>query len=261
MTSKAIPGLAKKLHTAKSAMRLDRANPQPFYHYFNNSWTPIRSSSDITKNPSTSNLRQSYSKNVTRIRLTTWNIDFQTPHGHERMAAALEYLSHQHSTQHDDETPSIIFLQEMVGSDLQLIQESGWVQEKFFITDTSSDYWRGSYGTTTMIDKQLVVRGVFRVPYSNSGMERDGLFVDVDVGPPGPEGGKLPITFFVVVEAKDTKKASYDCAILILRVLFRIRPDVRCSYVSRQASCMGLAWRLSPRMRACMHRQLPMQLF
>ncbi|GFF33294.1 5'-tyrosyl-DNA phosphodiesterase [Aspergillus udagawae] len=169
-------------------MRLDRANPQPFYHYFNNSWTPIRSSSDITKNPSTSNLRQSYSKNVTRIRLTTWNIDFQTPHGHERMAAALEYLSHQHRTQHDDETPSIIFLQEMVGSDLQLIQESGWVQEKFFITDTSSDYWRGSYGTTTMIDKQLVVRRVFRVPYSNSGMERDGLFVDVDVGPPGPEG-------------------------------------------------------------------------
>ncbi|RHZ47381.1 endonuclease/exonuclease/phosphatase family protein [Aspergillus thermomutatus] len=179
-------------------MRLDRANPQPFYHYFNKIWTPIRSSPDITRNLSTSNVYQILRKNVTRIRLTTWNIDFQTPLGCERMAAALEYLSHQHSTQnpasqHDDETPSIIFLQEMVESDLQLIQESGWVQEKFFITDISCDRWRGYYGTTTMIDKQLVVQGVFRVPYSSSRMQRDALFVDVDVGsgsgPPGAEGG------------------------------------------------------------------------
>ncbi|GFF28200.1 hypothetical protein IFM58399_01909 [Aspergillus lentulus] len=168
-------------------MRLNRANPQPFYHYFNNTWTPIRTSTDITKPPNPSNLHLTHSKNINRIRLTTWNIDFQTPLGRERMAAALEYLSHQHSTQPDDETPSIIFLQEMVESDLQLIQESGWIQEKFFITDTSSDHWRGHYGTTTMIDKQLVVRGVFRVPYSNSRMERDGLFVDVDVGPFGAE--------------------------------------------------------------------------
>ncbi|KAF7174503.1 hypothetical protein CNMCM5623_007595 [Aspergillus felis] len=196
MTSKLIPGLSKKLPTAKSTMRLDCANPQPFYHYFNNAWTPIRSSTDITRNPSTSSIHQTHSKIVTRIRLTTWNIDFQTPLGRERMAAALEYLSHQHSTQHDDETPSIIFLQEMVESDLQLIQESGWVQEKFFITDTSSDHWRGSYGTTTMIDKQLVVRRVFRVPYSNSRMERDGLFVDVDVGAPGSGSGKLRMPRF-----------------------------------------------------------------
>ncbi|KAF4215579.1 hypothetical protein CNMCM8980_010585 [Aspergillus fumigatiaffinis] len=172
-------------------MRLDHSNPQPFYHYFNNTWTPIRSSTDITRNPSTSNLHQPHTRNIARIRLTTWNIDFQTPLGRERMAAALEYLSHQHSIQPDDETPSIIFLQEMVESDLQLIQESAWIQEKFFITDTSSDHWRGSYGTTTMIDKQLVVRGVFRVPYSNSRMERDALFVDVDVGPPGAEDGGI----------------------------------------------------------------------
>ncbi|GIJ89018.1 hypothetical protein Asppvi_007946 [Aspergillus pseudoviridinutans] len=192
MTSKLIPGLSKKLPTAKSTMRLDRANPQPYYHYFNNTWRPTRRSTDITKAPGTSNLHQTYSKNVTSIRLTTWNIDFQTPLGHERMAAALEYLSHHHSTQHGDETPSVIFLQEMVESDLQLIQESGWVQEKFFITDTSSDHWRGSYGTTTMIDKRLVVRGVFRVPYSNSRMERDGLFVDVDVGTPGAGSECIP---------------------------------------------------------------------
>ncbi|KAF7157181.1 hypothetical protein CNMCM6106_002263 [Aspergillus hiratsukae] len=176
-------------------MKLDRANPQPFYHYINNTWTPIRRSTDIPKNPSTSNFYEHPSKNVPRIRLTTWNIDFQTSMGRERMAAALEYLSHQHSTQHDEQTPSIIFLQEMVESDLQLIQEAGWVQERFFITDISSDHWRGSYGTTTVIDKRLVVTGVFWVPYSSSRMERDGLFVDVDVdvdaSRPGAEGGKL----------------------------------------------------------------------
>ncbi|PKX99174.1 endonuclease/exonuclease/phosphatase family protein [Aspergillus novofumigatus IBT 16806] len=191
MTSKLISRLAKKLPTAKSTMRLDRANPQPFYHYFDNTWTPIRSLTDITGSPNSSDLHQTHRKTITRIRLTTWNIDFQTPLGRERMAAALEYLSHQHSTQPDDETPSSIFLQEMAESDLQLIQESGWIQEKFFITDTSSDHWRGSYGTTTMIDKQLVVRGVFRVPYSNSRMKRDGLFVDVDVGPFGAESERI----------------------------------------------------------------------
>ncbi|EAL93660.1 endonuclease/exonuclease/phosphatase family protein [Aspergillus fumigatus Af293] len=191
MTSKLIPQLAKKLPTAKSTMtmRLDRDNRQPFYHYFNNTWTPIRTSADITKTTSTPNLHQTHNK--TRIRLTTWNIDFQTPLGRERMAAALEYLSDQHNTQPDNEIPSIIFLQEMVESDLQLIQESGWIREKFFITDISSDHWRGSYGTTTMIDKHLVVRGVFRVPYSNSRMERDGLFVDIDVGRPGAEGERI----------------------------------------------------------------------
>lgn len=198
MTSELIPGLAKKL-TEKSTTRLDRANPQPFYHYINNTWTPIRSSTDVTKNPSTSNLHEPPSKKVTRIRLTTWNIDFQTSMGRERMAAALEYLSHQHSSQHDDGTPSIIFLQEMVESDLQLIQEARWVQEKFFITDISSDHWRGSYGTTTMIDKQLVVTSVFRVPYSSSRMQRDGLFVDVDVdvdaSRPGADGGKWRIAY------------------------------------------------------------------
>lgn len=206
MTSKLIPQLAKKLPTAKSTMtmRLDRANRQPFYHYFNNTWTPIRTSADITKTTSTPDLHQTHNK--TRIRLTTWNIDFQTPLGRERMAAALEYLSDQHNTQPDNEIPSIIFLQEMVESDLQLIQESGWIREKFFITDISSDHWRGSYGTTTMIDKHLVVRGVFRVPYSNSRMERDGLFVDIDVGRPGAEGGKLRFPFLVVIKKLTTQR-------------------------------------------------------
>lgn len=190
-------------------MRLDRANPQPFYHYIDNTWTPILSSTDIPQTPSTSDAHQSPRGNVTkRIRLTTWNIDFQTSMARERMAAALEYLSHQHS-QHDDKTPSIIFLQEMVESDLQLIQEAGWVREKFFITDVSSDHWRGSYGTTTMIDRRLVVAGVFRVPYSSSRMERDGLFVDVDVdgdvGRPGAESGKLHFLGFGSLEAKDQR--------------------------------------------------------
>ncbi|KAF7118598.1 hypothetical protein CNMCM5793_008132 [Aspergillus hiratsukae] len=238
-------------------MKLDRANPQPFYHYINNTWTPIRRSTDIPKNPSTSNFYEHPSKNVPRIRLTTWNIDFQTSMGRERMAAALEYLSHQHSTQHDEQTPSIIFLQEMVESDLQLIQEAGWVQERFFITDISSDHWRGSYGTTTVIDKRLVVTGVFWVPYSSSRMERDGLFVDVDVdvdaSRPGAEG--------------DPKDASYGCAIHTSRALSLTRPFAPYSYISPRASCMGLALRLPRRMRmmmrarASIRRQPPMRLF
>ena len=108
------------------------------------------------------------------------------------MEGALEYLSRllapsSTSTDKDDDSdiPSIIFLQEMVYASLIQIQEAPWIRERFFITDLSDDHWRGAYGTTTLIDKRLAVQRVFRVLFSMSNMQRDGLFVDIDVGAGG----------------------------------------------------------------------------
>jgi tyrosyl-DNA phosphodiesterase 2 len=77
-------------------------------------------------------------------------------------------------------TPAIIFLQEMLVSDLQLLQSTPWIRDHFRLTDLDSTYWEsGYYGTCTLIDRRLPVKDVFRVHYTPTKMERDGLFVDI----------------------------------------------------------------------------------
>jgi tyrosyl-DNA phosphodiesterase 2 len=120
--------------------------------------------------------------NSKTLRLISWNIDFQQPFGHERMTAALSYLS-SFVASIPRETPLAIFFQEMTAPDLVLIQDAPWIQERFHITDTTTHSWPDRrYGTTTLLDRRLTIQSVFRVPwYSNFG--RDGLFVDIPLSP------------------------------------------------------------------------------
>lgn len=156
---------------------LDTPIHQPFYHFLNESWHPVpstaTSATPTTKPP------------LDTLRLTTWNIEFRLPYSNERMTKALSYLSTLHSPS-PNTIPSVIFLQEMVPSDLALIQQQPWIQARFYITDVSQSAWLSGYGVTTLIDRRLDVQGVFRVRYSNSRMGRDGLFVDVGI--PGTGG-------------------------------------------------------------------------
>jgi tyrosyl-DNA phosphodiesterase 2 len=116
--------------------------------------------------------------NVKAIRLISWNIDFMAGFAQERMRAALQYLKELTSSTPLD-VPVVIFLQEMVQSDLKQIQASEWIQQRFNITDVDTRHWHsGQYGTTTLIDRRLEVQRVFRVPW-NSRFGRDGLFVDI----------------------------------------------------------------------------------
>ena len=121
-----------------------------------------------------------------QITLLTWNIDFMLPLTHERMAAALSYLQYLVETSIAPSSPTIIFLQEMLVSDLHLIQSTSWVRERFHLTDLDSTFWEsGYYGTCTLIDKRLLIKEVFRVHYEATRFERDGLFVDIQVGNKG----------------------------------------------------------------------------
>lgn len=121
------------------------------------------------------------------------------------MAKALEHLDQMHSpnldpqqddtdTDTDTALPSIILLQEMTEPDLQQIQQSPWIRQRFFITDLSDQYWLGLYGTTTLVDKRFSVQRVFRVLYPASTMQRDGLFVDVGYG--STQGVYISFLFF-----------------------------------------------------------------
>lgn len=114
----------------------------------------------------------------------SWNIDFMLIHPNERMAAALEHLATLTSTLSTTTTPPpIVLLQEMLESDLAALQAAPWVRANYHLTDTSPRFWEsGHYGTCTLVPRALPIARVFRVHYPGSRMERDALFVDVDVG-------------------------------------------------------------------------------
>lgn len=117
---------------------------------------------------------------MTKFAVLSWNIDFMLPFADERMRAALKHVeSHVTGTP----APAIVMLQEMLESDLALIQAQPWIQANYNLTDIDARDWEsGHYGTCTLIPKTLPVTAVFRVHYEPTVMERDGLFVDWNAG-------------------------------------------------------------------------------
>ena len=101
------------------------------------------------------------------------------PHADHRMLIALNHL-HGLIIKRGSTAPPIVFLNEMLESDLSLIQSQAWIRESYHITDLDKEFWEsGYYGTTMLIHKSLSIQKVFRVHFQATKMERDGLFVDV----------------------------------------------------------------------------------
>lgn len=190
----------------KGSIMPDMPDPQPYYSYNHTTqtWSPVETDSTVEPTTTTTTTT-TINTNTTPLKtftLTTWNIDFQQPCKAERTQAGLNYLSKvllkPSDDKNNDVTPiNIIFLQEMVPNDLTIIQQTKWIQDHFFITDLNHTQWRGSYGTTTLIDRRCHVQRVFRVPYSTSRMQRDGLFVDLDCQEGGETGGEIGIVLFL----------------------------------------------------------------
>lgn len=119
------------------------------------------------------------------LHLVTWNIDMLAPLTTPRMRTASKYLSQLFRTKYTG--PLVILFQEMLESDLEILQSSSWVQERFYMTDVSNESWEsGYYGTCTLVDRRLAIRKCFRVHYEASHMERDALIVDVAPSDKGP---------------------------------------------------------------------------
>ncbi|KAH7412052.1 Endonuclease/exonuclease/phosphatase [Phaeosphaeria sp. MPI-PUGE-AT-0046c] len=121
------------------------------------------------------------------IRLISWNIDVLVPHSESRMRAALQYLE-QLTTSSPPEIATIIFLQEMSPSDMRQIRSSPWIASRFLLTDNDHRNWLSPlYGTTALIDRRLVIKTVFRVPWLSK-FDRDGLFIDIALSNPKDTG-------------------------------------------------------------------------
>ena len=143
---------------------------QPYYTYSaqNNTWNE----GSLSQGPATTTF--------SGFSILSWNIDFMLSFTNERMSMALKHLK-----THVDSTslPTIIMLQEMLETDLELIMSIPWITSSYNLTDLNAQHWEsGHYGTVTLIPKALPIKSVFRVHYQETAMERDGLFVDVDLG-------------------------------------------------------------------------------
>ncbi|KAJ9203630.1 hypothetical protein DTO164E3_201 [Paecilomyces variotii] len=160
--------------------------PQPFYYFnpSNQAWTAASSTSELQASQTSNAHPHNETTPPSKIHLLTWNIDALVPYAKQRMASALEYLKNLYHDiqQKPTSSPLIIFFQEMLDSDLQQIQETDWIRENFYVTDLSDEFWEGGYyGTTTLVEKKVDIQRVFRVHYKATRMQRDGLFVDVNV--------------------------------------------------------------------------------
>jgi len=158
--------------------KLDEIYNQPCYVYNGSDWEQ----KELVHEPVVSNIQ--------KLALFSWNIDFMLPFPDSRMKAAVDHLESVVSKETSETVASVIFLAECLESDLKVIASHPWVRERFSITDLDGKYWQsGHYGTTTLIDRRLPILSCFRVHYTLTRMERDGLFVDVQLG----EAQKKPI--------------------------------------------------------------------
>ncbi|KAK4545440.1 hypothetical protein LTR36_002790 [Oleoguttula mirabilis] len=164
---------------------VDEPHSQPCHIWANEQWqslTPSSNDNKPTANPSRPAVKS--------LALYSWNIDYMLPFPDSRMRAALRHLETQHIAPQDPSAATVIFLNECVQSDLTLIAEDAWVRKTFQITDVDGRNWQsGHYGTMTLIDRRLAIDSCFRVHYSKTQMERDGLFVDIRLG--DDDGGKI----------------------------------------------------------------------
>lgn len=158
--------------TRKTSFQWTRDNrfDQPYFTFDPaiDMWAPVQDKSRRDPDANSS---------VDEITVLSWNVDFMLALPNQRMQAALDYLKGVASS---NRRPLAIFLQEMLVSDLKVIQAQKWVQQHFNLTDLDHDHWEsGWYGTCTLVSKKLPILDVFRVHYSQTEMQRDGLFVDV----------------------------------------------------------------------------------
>ena len=117
-----------------AAMQWTRGKPfpQPVQTWRDNGWRNV----DV-------GTKQTRPTELTSFTVLSWNIDFRRSFTNERMQGALAFLEqYLHQLQH----PAFILFNEMLESDLVLIQAQPWVRTRYNLTDISSEFWEHSYG-------------------------------------------------------------------------------------------------------------------
>ncbi|KAJ7350593.1 Endonuclease/exonuclease/phosphatase, partial [Mycena albidolilacea] len=125
------------------------------------------------------------------LSLLTWNVDFAAPLVVRRFQTALSHIEKLVSPHLNSPPPppTIILLQEVHTSCFQTLLTNAFIREFYQITNLFSSQ---SYSTLTLVPNSLasVVSSVSRVPFVETRMQRDCLYVDLDI--PLPQTGGEP---------------------------------------------------------------------
>lgn len=110
---------------------------QPWFVYASErSWQPVEADKQAMR-----------SSPIEALSVLSWNIDQFRAFENERMKAALDFLEGYVS--HLPHKPIVMF-NEMLSSDLEIIQLQPWVQESYYLTDISHAFWESSrYGRSS----------------------------------------------------------------------------------------------------------------
>ena len=114
------------------------------------------------------------------LRLLTWNVNHRVQHAESRMEHAIDHLKNI-TNKRMPEVPTIIFLQEITSSTLEITKGISWIQDHFRIMDINSQAdWSFGHGTLTIVDRRLSIISAWRVPYRNQTKQgRDASFIDL----------------------------------------------------------------------------------
>ncbi|KAJ7935158.1 Endonuclease/exonuclease/phosphatase [Mycena leptocephala] len=114
--------------------------------------------------------------------LLTWNIDFAARLVGLRFRAALSHLEKLLSPHliSPPPPPTIILLQEVDSDCFQILLGNAFIREFYQLTNISSQQ---GYSTLTLVPNSLagLVSSVSRIPFTETRMRRDCLYVDLDV--------------------------------------------------------------------------------
>lgn len=126
------------------------------------------------------------------ISVASWNLNCTSRHASERVWHALYLLqSHYHKYYKPYDNKShfmpqttlrlVVLFQGINRAGFQVILDSPFVQDNFFLSDSHiyTDDVRQS--TVTMISKDLPISKVFRIPFRHTRNNRDCLFVDIAI--------------------------------------------------------------------------------
>ncbi|KAJ6589925.1 Endonuclease/exonuclease/phosphatase [Mycena vulgaris] len=175
--------------TTTKSLAKPEANKLYRYDTRKSLWAPITSAVASAAAP--------YPTDASLFSLLSWNVDFAAPLVVRRFQAALSHLEHLLSSHSGSPLPppTIILLQEMHTSCFQPLLTNPFIRESYQVTNISS---RHSYSTLTLVPHSLaaLVSSVSRIPFAETRMQRDCLYVDLDVpvfGTPEPQTLRLRI--------------------------------------------------------------------
>lgn len=169
--------------------------PQPYFSFSGSRWQRARPPAAQEESPPPHAANEG--ARISGLRLLTWNIDFMAPFPQARMASALSHLQAL-----VEGTPAstavVVCLQELrqdmpidfdrleksfdpqIADDLRQIASAAWVQDRFLVSDLTTEHWRCGYNSVTLVDRRLGIASVARLPFVSE-YNREALLVDIAV--------------------------------------------------------------------------------